>query len=243
MNPAMNPTRATTPLATWTLTAPLVLFVAAAEAADALLDTDEAADEADSEAADRMEVVIVACAEVDDIMELEVKDAEEENDDSPMVEFEEVEAEVELPPETSMPVPQGMAAPVPGCVEFVGSVVDPSAAAIWTSQLISWKVIMHYVTTHRESGGPLGSGNGIRSKLQEVDLGVGRDVGYYNARQSESHRELSVGHCLPVHSSESAVVPSTFSARAIAQKLESCPNHLKLEAYWSLLPCCSCHRS
>lgn len=60
MNPAMNPTRATTPPATWTLTALLVLFVTAAEAADALLDTDEAADEADSEAAERIEVVIVA---------------------------------------------------------------------------------------------------------------------------------------------------------------------------------------
>lgn len=42
---------------------------------------------------------------------------------------------------------------------------------------------MHYVTTHGESGGPLGSSSGIRSELQEVDLGVGRDVGYYSARQ------------------------------------------------------------
>lgn len=56
---------------------------------------------------------------------------EEEDEDSAMVEFEEVEdEEVELPPETSMPVPHGIAAPVPGCVELVGSVVDPSAAAI-----------------------------------------------------------------------------------------------------------------
>lgn len=128
----MNPTIATKPPATWTLVAPLV-GAAEAAAADAPLDTAEATDEAAPEvaAAARTEVVIVAWVEDDDIMELETMDEEEVEDDTSVVEFDDVEDEVvEFPPETSMPVPQGMDAPVPGWVELVGSVVVPSAAAI-----------------------------------------------------------------------------------------------------------------
>ena len=66
------------------------------------------------------------------MVELDIMDdAEEEDEDAAIVEFDEVDDdEVELPPETSMPVPHGMSAPVPGWVALVGSVVDPSAAAI-----------------------------------------------------------------------------------------------------------------
>jgi hypothetical protein len=92
-----------------------VVVVAEAEAADALFETDEPADEAESEAAAaaRTEVVIVAWDEVDSIVELETME-EEEDDVTAVVEFDEVAGVVEFPPETSMPVPHGMAAPVPG---------------------------------------------------------------------------------------------------------------------------------
>jgi hypothetical protein len=115
MKPAMNPTIATSPPATWTLVAPLVVVVADAEAAEALFETDDAADEAESEAAAaaRTEVVIVAWDELDSIVELETME-EEEEDVTAVVEFDEVAGVVEFPPETSMPVPHGMAAPVPG---------------------------------------------------------------------------------------------------------------------------------
>lgn len=113
MNPATNPTNATSPPATCTLIAPLVAEVLAAAAAP---DTERDADEAIGVAWAVEEVRIVVIIELEDIVDeddVELDIMVDDDDVVSSVELEEVPPEigvVELPP-TSMPVPQGMAWP------------------------------------------------------------------------------------------------------------------------------------